>query len=41
MRWPWIIAVSLGIVVLVDGVFVYTAVTGADEVSASYEQEAR
>lgn len=41
MRWPVIIAASLGIVMLVDAVFIYVAVTGADEISPSYAAEAR
>jgi hypothetical protein len=34
--WPLAIAVGLALVVLVNAVFIYVAVTGADDVAPSY-----
>ncbi|MDP2958229.1 MAG: FixH family protein [Longimicrobiales bacterium] len=39
--WPWAIAIALALVVLVNAVFIYIAVTGADEVVPSYNQGER
>jgi hypothetical protein len=39
--WPRLIAVGLGIVVLVNLLFAYIAITGADSVVSSYRTEAR
>lgn len=36
--WPIIIIVALALVMLVNAVFIYIAVTGADEVAPSYTQ---
>ena len=36
MVWPAIIVVALVLVVVVNAVFIYIAVTGADEVAPSY-----
>ena len=37
-RWPIIIAVALAVVVVVNGIFTYIAVTGSDPVEPSYFQ---
>ena len=34
--WPWIIGVALAIVLAVNAVFIYIAVTGSDPVAPSY-----
>ena len=39
--WPIIIAVALTLVVLVNGIFIYIAVKGADTVVPSYITEER
>ena len=36
--WPVIITVTLAVVVVVNGIFIYIAVKGADEVAPSYTQ---
>ncbi len=40
MRWPWIIASGLGLVVVVNMAFIYVAVSGADTISPDYLIEA-
>ena len=39
--WPFAIAVALAVVVAVNLIFIYVAVSGADEVVPSYETETR
>jgi hypothetical protein len=39
--WPVIITVGLAIVILMNAVFIYIAVSGQDEVVPSYHTEAR
>jgi len=39
--WPVIIIVALAVVMLVNAVFIYIAVSGADEVAPSYTQGER
>jgi len=39
--WPLIIAAALALVMIVNGLFIWIAVRGADEVAPSYEQERR
>ena len=39
--WPVAIAIALALVVLVNAIFIYIAVTGADEVVPSYNQGER
>ena len=39
--WPLIIAIALTVVVIVNGVFIWIAVSGADEVAPSYDSETR
>lgn len=39
--WPVILAIALAVVVLVNGVFIYIAVTGADPVAPSYNSGER
>jgi len=34
--WPWIIGVALAVVLAVNAVFIYIAVTGSDPVAPSY-----
>ena len=34
--WPWIIGIALAVVLAVNAVFIYIAVTGADSVAPSY-----
>lgn len=36
--WAWIIGLGLALVVLVNAVFIYIAVSGADDVAPSYNQ---
>lgn len=36
--WPWILAIGLALVVLVNGIFIWIALSGADEVAPSYSQ---
>ena len=40
-RWPWGIAIGLVIVILVNLVFAYVAIHGADTVVSSYQTEPR
>jgi hypothetical protein len=40
-RWPWGIAIGLTLVVLVNLVFAYIAIHGADTVVRSYSTEPR
>ena len=40
-RWPWVIGIGLAFVVLVNAVFAYLAVHGADHVVDSYRTEPR
>jgi hypothetical protein len=40
-RWPWGIGIGLAVVVLVNAVFAYLAVRGADHVVSSYRTERR
>ena len=40
-RWPLIIAIALTVVVVVNGLFIWIAVSGADEVAPSYDAETR
>lgn len=40
-HWPWSIAIGLLIVVLVNVIFAYVAIAGADDVVPSYTTEAR
>lgn len=40
-RWPWAIGVGLAFVVVVNAVFAYLAVRGADPVVSSYRTEPR
>jgi hypothetical protein len=39
--WPIIITVGLALVILVNGIFIYIAVKGADEIVPSYLTEER
>jgi len=39
--WPALIAVGLALVILVNGIFIYIAVKGADDVVPSYTTEER
>lgn len=39
--WPILIAVGLALVILVNGIFIYIAVKGADKVVPSYITEER
>ena len=36
--WPWLLAIGLALVMLVNGIFIWIAVSGADEVAPSYTQ---
>jgi hypothetical protein len=36
--WPWFLAIGLALVVVVNGIFIWIAVNGADEVAPSYSQ---
>ena len=40
-HWPWAIAIGLAIVVLVNAIFAYVAIHGADSIVSSYKTEAR
>lgn len=40
-RWPWGIAIGLAVVVLVNAVFAFVAIHGADTVVSSYQTEPR
>ena len=40
-RWPWAIAIGLFPVVVVNALFAYLAIHGADDVVSSYNSEAR
>jgi hypothetical protein len=40
-RWPWGIVLGLTLVVLVNAVFAYLAIHGADHVVSSYRTEPR
>jgi hypothetical protein len=40
-HWPWGIAIGLAIVVVVNALFAWIAVHGADPVVASYQTEPR
>jgi len=40
-RWPWGIAIGLALVILVNAVFAYVAIHGADGVVSSYTTEPR
>lgn len=39
--WPWAIGIGLGIMILVNAVFAYVAISGADQVVSSYQTEPR
>jgi hypothetical protein len=39
--WPVLIAIGMALVILVNGIFIYIAVRGADEVVPSYNTEER
>ena len=39
--WPWAIAIGLALVVLVNVIFAYIAIEGADGVVESYRTEQR
>ena len=39
--WPVIIVVALALVMLVNAIFIYVAVSGADDVAPSYTQGER
>ena len=36
--WPWLLAIGLVLVMLVNAIFIWIAVSGADEVAPSYTQ---
>jgi hypothetical protein len=40
-RWPWGIAIGLLVVILVNAVFAYIAIHGADTIVSSYQTEPR
>jgi hypothetical protein len=40
-RWPWGIAIGLLLVILVNAVFAYLAIHGADTIVSSYQTEPR
>jgi hypothetical protein len=40
-HWPWGIAIGLAIVVVINALFAFIAVRGADSVVPSYTTEAR
>lgn len=40
-HWPWGIAIGLGLVILVNALFAYIAISGADPVVSSYRTEPR
>lgn len=39
--WPMALAIALAVVLAVNGIFIYIAVTGADEVAPSYVEGER
>jgi len=39
--WPWAIAIGLALVVLVNVLFAYVAITGSDGIVESYKTEQR
>jgi len=39
--WPWAIAIGLGLVVLVNVLFAYIAISGSDGIVESYQTEQR
>lgn len=39
--WPWIIGIALAVVMVVNAVFIYIAVSKADPVAPSYNIENR
>lgn len=39
--WPWIIGIALAVVMVVNAVFIYIAVSQADPVAPSYNIENR
>jgi hypothetical protein len=39
--WPVALAIALAVVLVVNGIFIYIAVTGADEVAPSYVEGER
>ena len=39
--WAWIIGIALAVVLAVNAVFIYIAVTGADPVAPSYNSSQR
>ena len=39
--WPFIIGATLAVVIIVNVIFIYIAVTGADEVTPSYVEGER
>ncbi len=41
LRWPWGIAIGLALVVVVNVIFAWVAIRGADDVVSSYNTEAR
>jgi hypothetical protein len=40
-RWPWAIAIGLFLVIVVNALFAWIAVSGADPVVSSYNTERR
>lgn len=40
-RWPWGIAIGLVIVILVNALFAWVAIRGADTIEPSYRTELR
>ncbi|MDH4043218.1 MAG: hypothetical protein OEY20_11585 [Gemmatimonadota bacterium] len=40
-RWPIAVAIGLGVVIVVNLVFIYIAVSGRDEIVPSYQTERR
>jgi hypothetical protein len=39
--WPFLITVGLAFVILVNAIFIYIAVSGADDIVPSYQTEKR
>jgi uncharacterized membrane protein len=39
--WPWAIAIGLALVVLVNVIFAYIAISGSDGIVESYQTEQR
>lgn len=39
--WPWILGIALALVVLVNVLFIWIAVKGADDVAPSYTEGTR